>query len=127
MRKESKVLFDDILGEPHPADITIPFSVGDASYEIDLNTGHAAAFYAALELFTSKARLVGTTERPKPRVIRRRGEKLTPSGYRSRPMPQRRHAQAVRDWARADPEWRKLVQPKGRIPNRVYEAYDKVH
>jgi len=100
-------VFDD-MDSSLDADETIIFSVGNNSYEIDLNKANIDRLHAALEPFVKAARRA-----PKPHLAR---------------PPQKKHSNpeldAIRLWAGKNGY---SVSDKGRIPVEVETAYRKAH
>jgi len=105
MHRVDVQLEDDLTGGP--ADETIQFSLDGRSYEIDLNSRHAAEFRDRLEPFTDHARLA----RPRQRVT-------------VRSAASRERSRQIRLWA----EQRGFaLSPHGRLPGNVIEEYELEH
>ncbi|WP_405635957.1 Lsr2 family protein [Streptomyces sp. NBC_01178] len=100
-------LSDDIDGGE--AAETVAFALDGKTYEIDLNPANARKLRKALEPYVAAAR------------------KQTPAGKHGRKPTSYRHTSlapdpaAVRAWARSH---RMEVPARGRIPKKVYEAFD---
>ena len=97
------VLVDDIDGSD--ADETVAFGVDGASYEIDLNSTHAAALRDALATYVGHARKVGG---------RRGARKGSSSGGGV-------SAAEIREWARSNGH---DVPERGRVSAEVRAAYE---
>ena len=96
-------LTDDIDGSD--ADRTVEFSLGSASYSIDLSDANAAKLEEALAPFIAKAQRVGRTRKA---AAPGRGANTA----------------AVRVWARENGF---EVSDRGRVPANVLEAYNAAH
>lgn len=98
-------LIDDVDGST-PADQTVRFSLDGVNYEIDLSNENADALRNAFEPFVSKARRL--------------------SGRRTRSASNRPSVSysLVREWAG---ENNITVSPRGRIPQKVIDAYNAAH
>ncbi|MEU2872955.1 Lsr2 family protein [Streptomyces olivoreticuli] len=94
-------LADDIDGGE--AAETVSFGLDGKSYEIDLNTANAKKLRVALAPFVEA------------------GRKQSRSGKVYRHTPVAPDPSAVRAWARSHGM---DVPPRGRIPKRVYEAFN---
>ncbi|AJE84301.1 MULTISPECIES: histone-like nucleoid-structuring protein Lsr2 [Streptomyces] len=94
-------LFDDIDGGE--ATETIAFGLDGTSYEIDLSKTNASKLRKALEPYVEAGRKKA-----------RSGKTFTHTSVTPDPA-------AVRAWARSH---RMDVPPRGRIPKKVYEAFD---
>ncbi|GAA0350212.1 Lsr2 family protein [Streptomyces olivoreticuli] len=94
-------LSDDIDGGA--AAETVSFGLDGKSYEIDLNTANAKKLRVALAPFVEA------------------GRKQSRSGKVYRHTPVAPDPSAVRAWARSHGM---DVPPRGRIPKRVYEAFN---
>lgn len=92
---------------------TIHFSLNGASWEIDLNTEHAAELRSALEPYISAARRAGSSGAAAPRS----------TGSRKRPARNPEVA-AIRAWANDNGY---TLSERGRIPAPVVEAYNAAH
>ncbi len=106
-QKVNIVLVDDI--DDSEADETVSFSLDGVSYEIDLNSAHAAALRDALATYVGHARKVGG---------RRAGRKAASSA------PGGVSAAEIREWARANGH---DVPDRGRVGADVRQAYDAAH
>ncbi len=106
-QKVQVVLVDDIDGST--ADETIAFSIDGTSYEIDLNSAHAAEFRDALAPWVSAGRRMSGR---KPAARARRAEARASKAS---------DAAEVRAWAKANGV---DVPERGRIPAKVREAFD---
>ncbi|MFE9661751.1 histone-like nucleoid-structuring protein Lsr2 [Streptomyces sp. NPDC005955] len=98
-------LHDDIDGGE--AAETIAFGLDGKSYEIDLNQANARKLRKALAPYVHAGRKARAGAHPTPQVYRHTA--LTPA------------PSAVRAWARSH---QMNVPPRGRIPKRVYEAFE---
>jgi Lsr2 len=106
MHRVDVQLEDDLTGGP--ADETIQFSLDGRSYEIDLNSRHAAEFRHRLGPFTEHARPVRSQ---RSRVTRRSAAS-------------RERSRQIRLWA----EQRGFaLSAHGRLPGDVIEQYDREH
>lgn len=106
MHRVDVQLEDDLTGGP--ADETIQFSMDGRSYEIDLNSRHAAEFRHRLGPFTEHARPVRSQ---RSRVTRRSAAS-------------RERSRQIRQWA----EQRGFaLSPHGRLPGNVIQQYDREH
>jgi hypothetical protein len=107
--KITVVVEDDLDGGP--AEETVEFSIGSATYEIDLSREHADELRAAMEPYVSAARMV--------RALNKRGRNV---GIRSvgRTRADKEQSQAIREWAN---EHGMPVSERGRIPIDVLAAY----
>ncbi|GAA0384808.1 MULTISPECIES: histone-like nucleoid-structuring protein Lsr2 [Streptomyces] len=94
-------LFDDIDGGE--AAETVTFGIDGKSYEIDLNTANAKKLRLALEPYLDA------------------GRKRARSGKAYRRTSVAPDPAAVRAWARSNGM---EVPPRGRIPKKVYEAFN---
>lgn len=105
MHRVDVQLEDDLTGGP--ADETILFSLDGRSYEIDLNSRHAAEFRDRLGPFTEHAR----PTRPRQRVT-------------VRSAASRERSRQIRLWA----EQRGFaLSPHGRLPANVIQEYELEH
>jgi len=92
---------------------TIHFSLNGTSWEIDLNTDHAAELRQALEPYIAAGRRAGSSGAAAPR-----------SGS-SRKRPARNpEVAAIRAWANDNGY---TLSERGRIPAPVIEAYNAAH
>jgi hypothetical protein len=106
MHRVDVQLEDDLTGGP--ADETIQFSLDGRSYEIDLNSRHAAEFRHRLGPFTEHARPI----RPQRSRVTRRS------------AASRERSRQIRLWA----EQRGFaLSPHGRLPGDVIQQYDREH
>lgn len=104
-RRKVTQTFDDIDGEAIDNGSTISFSVDGKAYEIDLSPRNAERLREALEPFISVARPVGNSP-----GSRRRGSATTSQ-----------HTVAeIRAWAKENGF---DINPQGRIPSSVHEAF----
>ncbi|GAA2933848.1 Lsr2 family protein [Streptomyces thioluteus] len=94
-------LFDDIDGGE--AAETVTFGIDGKSYEIDLNTANAKKLRLSLEPYLDA------------------GRKRARSGKAYRRTSVAPDPAAVRAWARSNGM---EVPPRGRIPKKVYEAFN---
>ena len=98
-------LIDDI--DSSEAAETIVFGIDGVTYEIDLNTDHAAQLRDALAVYVAHAR----------RSASRSGSSRRGSSARV----DREQISAIREWARANGH---SIGSKGRIPAHIIEAYN---
>jgi len=104
MHRVDVQLEDDLTGGP--ADETIQFSLDGRSYEIDLNSRHAAEFRNRLGPFTENARPV----------------RLQRSRVTVRSAASRERSRQIRLWA----EQRGFaLSPHGRLPGNVIQQYER--
>lgn len=110
--KTEHIVTDDITGEGGA--VTVRFSLGDDTYEIDLAEGSTAKLIAALDPFIEHARK--TTRSPRSAAggaaARPRGGERTAGEVK---------AKAVRAWAA---EQGMDLPPRGRISKDVMAQYD---
>ena len=97
-------LYDDIDGDE--ATETISFGLDGKSYEIDLNPANAKKLRKALAPYVHAGRKAVRTGKPARTM---KYTSLTPDPA------------AVRAWARSH---QMEVPPRGRIPKKVYEAFE---
>lgn len=102
-QKVQVVLVDDLDGGP--ADTTVAFSWGGASYEIDLSEANAARFADLVAPYVGHARRVGPTRRAPRRATADRASS---------------DAAAIREWAR---EQGIEVSERGRVSAEVRARY----
>ncbi len=111
------VLTDDLDGKELPED-TRPtmLSVGSKSWNLYLSADSVDKLHKAVEKFTKNA---------EPTASR-----ATAPASRATKAADKERTKAVRAWAQAE----KVTQPsgkpvgdRGRIPQEVYDAYDKAH
>lgn len=106
MAQQTRILLTDDM-DGSPADTTVRFDFGGASYEIDLSEAHAGQFAKAMEPYLENAR----------RVSRQRRPAQAPSRIR--------HDQSeVRTWAR---EQGLKISERGRIPADVLAKFEAAH
>jgi hypothetical protein len=107
--KITVVVEDDLDGGP--AEETVEFSIGSATYEIDLSSEHADELRAVMEPYVNAARMV--------RALNKRGRTV---GIRSvgRTRADKEQSHAIREWAN---EHGMAVSERGRIPIDVLAAY----
>lgn len=110
----SVVLTDDLDGTP--ATRTIRFSVEGTSYELDLSIDNQARFQAAMQDFVAAARVTRSARKPEPAEPQ---EIVNQLEYPGKPKPDPTSSQ-LRQWARDNGI---EVNPTGRIPAKVREAY----
>ncbi len=118
-------LVDDIDGSEAQESVT--FALDGTSYEIDLSDEHASALRDALAPFVGAARKAGSgSQGRRGGGAGRRGSGGggSGSGGGSASSSDRQRTAAIREWAR---EQGMDVNPRGRIPSRVIEAYDAAH
>jgi hypothetical protein len=113
-QKTQVTLVDDLDGSD--ATQTVTFAFQGASYEIDLNDEHAASLEESLAEWIGAARK--TTGRSGGAAARPSGARGSSSG------PKRTDLDAVRAWARDNGH---TVSDRGRVSNKILEAYDAAH
>lgn len=106
-QKVKILLIDDLDGSD--ADETISFAVDGVSYEIDLNSEHAAELREAFARWIGHARRAG-------------GRKAT--GRRSGSASRSGDTGAIREWARENGY---KVSDRGRVSAEIREAYAAAH
>ena len=106
MHRVDVQLEDDLTGGP--ADETIQFSLDGRSYEIDLNSRHAAEFRHRLGPFTENAR-----------PVRPQRARVT-----VRSAASRERSRQIRLWAEQSGF---VLSPHGRLPGDVIQQYDREH
>lgn len=100
---ERVTLVDDLDGSPDAS--TVPFSVEQYTYEVDLNPEHRQELYDALERFMAAGRrIAGPPEPPRP----------------SKPGLSAEQTETIRVWAR---ERGHRVAARGRLPQAVVDAW----
>lgn len=107
-QKVTVALIDDVDGKK--ADETVRFGLDGKHYEIDLSSRNAQRLRDALGDYLT--------------VARRAGGRHSASSQKStsRPVVDREHNQAIRDWAR---KRGMKVSERGRIPTEVVEAFHR--
>lgn len=100
---ERVTLVDDLDGSPDA--VTVPFSIEEYCYEIDVNEAHRQEMYDALERFMAAGRRVSGPAPPK-----RRRQPQIPAEV----------METIRAWAR---EHGHRVADRGRLPQAVIDAY----
>jgi len=111
-QKVNIVLVDDIDGSE--ATQTVAFGLDGASYEIDLNDGHASELRETLATYVAHGRKVAAGRRG--RSASSTAAKTAASGGTS--------AREIRDWARSNGH---TVPERGRIPADVRQAFEAAH
>ncbi len=101
-QKTTVALEDDLDGGP--ADETVRFGLGGATYEIDLSKKNAAAFRSKLAPFIEHARRAGSGQRLRP----------------GRTAAGRERSGSIRAWAK---DQGIAVSDRERIPASVVEQY----
>jgi len=91
---------------------TVRFSLNGASYEIDLNAGHAAELRAAFEPYISAGRRAGSAAPAVRSATARKRASRNPE------------VAAIRAWANDNGY---TLSERGRIPAPVVEAYNAAH
>ena len=111
-------LVDDLDGSE--ATQTLTFAFQGTTYEIDLNDEHAAS------LEESFAEWIGAARRTTGRGASSGSSSSSSSSSSSRASsgPKRTDLDAVRAWARENGH---TVSDRGRVSNKVLEAYDAAH
>jgi len=113
-QKTQVILTDDLDGSE--ATQTITFAYQGTSYEIDLNDEHAASIEESFAEWISNAR--------KTTNSRSAGTPARSSGGRASSTAKRGDLDAVRAWARENGH---QVSDRGRVSNKILEAYDAAH
>lgn len=108
------ILTDDLDGSE--ASQTLTFAFQGTSYEIDLNDEHAHALEESLAEWIGHARK--TPGRPTAGAGRSSAGRASASGTR------RTDLDDVRTWARANGH---TVSDRGRVSNKILQAYDAAH
>jgi Lsr2 len=103
-QKVVTTLTDDLDGGK--ANETVPFALGNAHYQIDLSTKHAAAMRKAFAPYVEHARKVTQSSQP----------------ARRRALRDRQHSAEVREWAKANGI---TISERGRIPASVISQYEE--
>ncbi len=109
-------LVDDLDGSE--ATQTLTFAFQGATYEIDLNDEHAAS------LEESFAEWIGAARRTGRGSSSGSSSSSSSSTSRASSAPKRTDLDAVRAWARDNGH---TVSDRGRVSNKVLEAYDAAH
>ncbi|WP_307483954.1 histone-like nucleoid-structuring protein Lsr2 [Microbacterium trichothecenolyticum] len=108
-RRRVTQLIDDLDGEVINNGSTVSFSVNGKAYEIDLSPRNAERLREALEPFISAARPIGNA----------------PGTRRPRAATASHHTVAdIRAWAAENGI---ELNPQGRIPSAVHEAFNARH
>lgn len=104
-RETIQVYFDDLTGEPVEADEvrSIKFAWEGKPLRLDLNEENADKLEEVMKPYLDAATLVTSSE------------------IKKSPKPRRTDLDAVRSWAR---EQGMKVSDRGRVPNRILDAYD---
>lgn len=110
-QKVKVLLIDDLDGSE--ADETISFAVDGVSYEIDLNSTHAAELRETFAKWIGHARKAGGR-----RSTPRRSSSTSSSSSRGGDTA------AIREWARANGY---QVSDRGRVSAEIREAYAAAH
>ncbi len=113
VQKTTVQLVDDIDGAE--AAETVSFGLDGTRYEIDLSAEHASGLREALSAYIVAARRAEGSGGG-----RRGGGRRGGGGAGSASSGDRQRTAAIREWAR---EQGMEVNPRGRIPSRVVEAY----
>ena len=116
VQKTTVMLVDDIDGSE--AAETVPFSLDGTEFEIDLSEEHASSLREALSGYIVAARRAGGSGSSRRGGRRGSGAASSPSSG------DRQRTAKIRAWAR---EQGMEVNERGRIPNRVVEAYAATH
>ncbi len=121
-QKTTVQLVDDIDGSE--AEESVTFALDGTTYEIDLSGEHAAALRDALAPYVGAARKAdgGGSNGRRSGGAGRRGS--GGSGGGSASSSDRERTAAIRQWAR---EQGMEVNERGRIPNKIVQAYDAAH
>ena len=107
MAQNTRVIVTDDLDGSEGAR-TVSFSIEAGSYEIDLTDANVDKLYQALDPFLSKARKVSG-----------RGNRTAKSSTATKS-----DLSAVREWASKNGH---SVSSRGRVPQRVLDAYNEAH
>ena len=104
-RETVQIYFDDLTGEPVEADEVqcIKFAWEGKALRLDLNQENADQLEELMKPYLDAATLVTSSE------------------IKKSPKPKRTDLDAVRSWAR---EQGMEVSSRGRVPNRILDAYD---
>ena len=120
-QKTTVQLVDDLDGSE--AQETVSFAVDGTSYEIDLSGEHADALRDALAPYVGAARKAGGGASSNGRRSGgRRGSGSSGGGSTS--SNDRERTAQIRQWAR---EQGMDVNERGRIPNKIVQAYEAAH
>jgi Lsr2 len=119
-------LIDDLDGESEAAE-TVQYSLDGVTYEIDLTEEHAAELRDTFAPYVAAARRTGGR-----RATRRStsgstsaSTASTSSGSGSGIVSRSRETlKQIREWAKGE-GW--PVSERGRLPNKIVEAYDAAH
>jgi hypothetical protein len=113
-------LVDDIDGSE--AEESVTFALDGTSYEIDLTNQHAAALRDALAPYVGAARKASGGASNGRRNSGGRRESGANGGSAS--SSDRERTATIRQWAR---EQGMDVNERGRVPNKIVQAYDAAH
>lgn len=114
-----ETLVDDIDGTTEDV-TTVPFSVDEHKYLIDLTPDNRVRLYEVLEPFMEAGRLQASNGHGKtPKATHRAGK-----GKRKPQASDPIQLAAIRDWARANNHH---VSDRGRVPGPVMEAFEAAH
>jgi len=114
-QKTQTILTDDLDGSE--ATQTVTFAFQGTSYEIDLNDEHASSIEESFAEWISNARKTTGGRSTSSSSSRS-------SGARASSTTKRGDLDAVRAWARDNGH---TVSDRGRVSNRILEAYDAAH
>lgn len=117
-RKETVVLISDLNGEEmQPGEgETVRFGLDGVDFEVDLFADQADELRKALADYVAVARRVGGRKQ--------QAKAARVSSSSGSAHVDREQNQAVRDWAKSEGY---EINPRGRIPGRITEAYEQAH
>ncbi len=115
-RRTTVEVQDDLDGSP--AAETVSFSLDGAAFEIDLSSDNAAQLRAAFAPWVTGARRVSAQR------LRARGEDPGPLDPSRTPRRDAEQVGAIRRWAR---EQGHEIGDRGRIPQKIEDAYHAAH
>jgi hypothetical protein len=121
-QKTQVILTDDIDGSE--ATQTITFSYQGADYEIDLNDDHAAALEESFHDWVQAARKASSGRAGTRGSQGSRGPRSASSTASTSAKGSGRDVNAVRTWLRENGH---EVSDRGRIAQKLLEAYDAAH
>jgi hypothetical protein len=106
MQKTVITKIDDLTGREFEKGETITFAFEGKTYEIDLNTFNARNFRRSMAKYMANARKVAESKKTDGRKVKHDPE----------------YVHNVRAWAKENGY---EVSDRGRVPNAIYEAYEK--
>lgn len=113
MQKTVITKVDDLTGKEYEEGETITFTVQGKSFEIDLNNKNAAQFKRSLAKYMEKGRKVQSP-----------GRTHRADGDGRKIKHDKAYVHTVRAWAQTNGY---EVSDRGRVPLKVYEAYEKAN